>query len=841
MELPWYSQEEGNSGIESFIFQRLSVIFIHCSRHQSLIRSLMTRSPTPDAFRKPSVAAPPVTPPRVATASAGDLDYRPSYKAAALAGLGVFILYVFTLGPSTAMWDTSEYIAAAYIFGIPHPPGNPFFVILGRFFSILPIAPSIAMRVNLLAAICSAVSAAMWFLVTERVLVAWLSERWHRIIGGVLASLIGATSFTVWSQSVVNEKVYTVSLVGVAIIAWLTVKWCDDPDGPKSDKLLILIAYLLGLGYANHMAGFIAAPAVGLAVLLQRPRVLLRWKVLVACAGALVIGMTPFLTQPIRAAYFPAVNEGEPTGCRTEFAWSCTFSKETWTAFKYNFDRGQYSKPPLSERQAPFVKQLEMWWLYFKWQWLRDPYSEAPRMQAMLGAIFFMLGLFGGYVHWKRDRRSFAFFGPLMFTMTVLLIYYLNFKYGASQGGADCDVTIPCEVRDRDYFFLWSFSAWSVWAALGLVFVWESLAALVGSTKVKVGNQLIDLPRQDSWAKTSPVLAIALIPLFANWYSSERAGETDTRDFAHDMLNSVEPYGVLVTVGDNDTFPIWYAQEVEGIRRDVVLVNTSLANTDWYPRQIIRRPIFPYDKEKGPAVYRNQDWPLPTEPPLSLSLDEVDSIPLVQLLDRPMQFSVPGTELVANVAKREFWKSDHLVLQIIKDSYGKRPVYLSRTAGPTPRELGLEEFTLTQGLAEKILYVVPKNPGPDTVRFESAWLDVKRSKVLWDSVYVGKASLIRKNKWIDFSSQGIPYLYVATGLTLGHALQVQGNLQDGRRVLNETATVAEAVKLEKGIGEPGLVQKIRDMAAIESTKTLLTPAETARGPGKAGRGGGDSR
>jgi len=295
----------------------------------------------------------------MANATTTELDYRPSYLAAFVVSIVTLLLYLLTLAPSTAMWDTSEYIAAAYTLGIPHPPGNPLFVILGRVFSILPIAATIAVRINILAAICSAVSAGMWFLITERVLVSWFPQRWQRILGGALGALIGATAFTVWNQSVVNEKVYTVSLVGIAVIAWLTVRWSDEPDGRRADRTLVLIAYLLGLGYANHMAGMLPAPAVGLAVLIVRPRTILRWKLLLACGAALLFGLTPFATQPIRAAYFPPINEGEPTACRTEINMSCTFSKGTYTAFMYNFNRGQYGKPELSERQAPFSAA---WW-----------------------------------------------------------------------------------------------------------------------------------------------------------------------------------------------------------------------------------------------------------------------------------------------------------------------------------------------------------------------------------------------------------------------------------------------------------------------------------------------
>src|SRR5258708_11491889 len=213
---------------------------------------------------------------------ARELDYRPSYIAAAIVSLAVLVLYLLTLAPNTAMWDTSEYIAAAYPLGLPHPPGNPLFVLIGRVFSIIPIAGSIATRVNILAALCSAVSAGMWFLITERVLVGWFPERWQRIVVGALAALIRATAFTVWHQSVLNEKVYTVSLVGLAVISWLMIRWSDEPDGRYADRTLVLVAYLLGLGYANHMAGMLARPAATPAVIVRPPHTLLRSKLILS-------------------------------------------------------------------------------------------------------------------------------------------------------------------------------------------------------------------------------------------------------------------------------------------------------------------------------------------------------------------------------------------------------------------------------------------------------------------------------------------------------------------------------------------------------------------------------
>ena len=753
-----------------------------------------------------------------------DLDYKPSYLAAGLAALAVFVLYLITLAPSTAMWDASEYIAAAYVLGIPHPPGNPFFVLIGNVFAHLPIpGVSVAVKLNMLAALSSAIAAGAWFLITERVLVSWLPQKWMRIAGASVATLIGATAFTVWNQSVVNEKVYTVSLAIFAIVAWLTVTWCDEPEGRRGDRLLILIAFLLGLGYANHPAGMLPAPAVGLAILFRAPKTLLKWKLIIACVAAVILGLSPFATQPIRAAHFPAINEGEPTACAEKIAVSCTFSGVTWDRFMYNFDRGQYGKPKLTERQAPITAQAGMWWLYFKWQWLRDAHQENPGKQNALAIVFLGLGLIGGWVHWKKDQRSFLFFGPLIGTLTIGLIIYLNFKYGYSQDPELGD-SVNREVRDRDYFYLWSFSAWSVWAGLGLIYLWETVAGFMGSETIELGKQRFSSPTQRAWRVSAPVLGLALIPMLGNWNQASRAGQRDTRDFAYDLLNSVEPYGILVTVGDNDTFPLWYAQEVEGIRKDVLIANTSLMNTDWYTRQMIRRPIYEYDAAAGPATYRNGTWVKPTTKPLNLTLAQADSVPLYQQIDSAVVFTTGTIRAIIdprNLTQGVLERADILTLMMVRDNWGKRPMYFSRTAGMYPTQLGLGEYTLTQGLARKLL-PVPPTISRDTVKVEGEGaIDVNRSVELWNKVFMGQKSIIARGDWVDKPSAGIPALYVSVGIYLSDALRSGGRLAEAAQVSETAKKIAMASRTLNWFGgEAGILgTQAPPGAALPSTDT----------------------
>jgi hypothetical protein len=367
--------------------------------------------------------------------------------------------------------------------------------------------------------------------------------------------------------------------------------------------------------------------------------------------------------------------------------------------------------------------------------------------------------------------------------------------------------------------------------------VWESIAALFGSDRVRLGRDYVDLPRERSWLLASPTLALALIPLVGNWKQASRANQKDTAAFAKDLLNSVEPYGILVTVGDNDTFPLWYAQEVEGVRKDVIVANTSLLNTDWYTRQLVRRPVYEYDAAKGPAIYRNQQWPKPKGPPIHMSMQELDAIPLGVSLGQANTFQkVVGTDTIrATIQQPELYRADLLVLYMIRDAYPDRPVFFSRTAGSYGQELGLQNNLLSQGLARKLLPTPPK-PGRDTLAVPGeGFVDLQRSVALWNTVFEGPKAIIQRGDWVDMPSRGIPDLYTITGIELADALQRTGRPQVAQQIMGTTQQVARAMR---STADFGLDRPFQQVNPAESPLPNLippsTPADSAAIPGAKG-------
>src|SRR2546429_4140939 len=329
------------------------------------------------------------SPSRALPADFTEVD-RPPYLMAACVSLGALILYILTLAPTTQFWDTSEYIAAAYSLGIPHPPGNPLFTLIAHVWGLLPLAAGYAMRINLLAAVTSAVAAGCWFLVGERWMRTWVPAVWPRRLAALAGAICSATAFTVWNQSVVNEKGYTLSLLSVALVLWLIVRWDDQPPGEAHDHHPLLIVDLLALTPTNHMMGVLVGPVVVILLLPplkgQRPpddasrreewsqwflfcsvygmivatglenamplkaagvlflaalaNAVFRarnWDFALAVLGVAVVGLSVYLFLPIRSAHFPPINEGEPTS-----------GQALWDVLT----RQQYGKPPVSQRQG---------------------------------------------------------------------------------------------------------------------------------------------------------------------------------------------------------------------------------------------------------------------------------------------------------------------------------------------------------------------------------------------------------------------------------------------------------------------------------------------------------
>ncbi|MDT8370017.1 MAG: DUF2723 domain-containing protein [Longimicrobiales bacterium] len=738
-------------------------------------------------------------------------ERRPPYLWATTAGALIFALYAATLSRTTAFWDTSEYIATAWIMGIPHPPGNPLFVVLARAWTILlePTGLSVAIRVNLFSAFMSAAAHAFWFLVFHHILRFFSEDRRFRLIGTFISVLVSATAFSVWNQSNVNEKVYTVSLFTIALLTWLIFRWQERIGKGKDDNFLVLIVFVLALSVGNHLMAFLAAPAIGIFILLSNPKSLFNWRLYPSALVAVLLGLSIHLFLPIRAELDPIINEGAPE-CATltgAIVSTATYGQAGCAALSSSINREQYKSPGQAgpgltgERQAPPGAQYLNFLQYFDWQWsrsLQGTDTVFPPMRLLFTMLFTGLGVWGAMEHHRRDARSFWYMATLFGTLSIGLVWYLNFKYGYTMPIPIEDRALR-EVRERDYFFIVSFSLWGLWAGLGISAIWQTLSQRAGTL-----------------LRASPILLIAFMPMTLNASWATRHQDYAARDWAYNLLQSVEPYGVLFTNGDNDTFPLWYLQEVEEIRQDVTVIVISYLNTNWYAKQLrdLTRPCPPGVSaadtptriicqrpwtSDGRAVYTadpstvTEGTPLvltaPIEPPkrsVLADLDDatIDSIATQFFSAGPQAVRVPLGPVEATIPAGTMIQPWHrLALSVIANAIGDRPIYFASSGG-TSTNLGLDRFVVRQGLAFKLY---SGDPAADTTgRFEpmppesgltvvtGEWVDMQRTARLMDDVFMHRGGIPEWDHWPDHSTVGIPNYY-----SWGYLALVQAALNRG--------------------------------------------------------------
>jgi hypothetical protein len=260
------------------------------------------------------------------------------------------------------------------------------------------------------------------------------------------------------------------------------------------------------------------------------------------------------------------------------------------------------------------------------------------------GLLPIALGLMGAYWQARRGGISFLYTACFVGLTTAGMILFLNFS--------------DKEVRERDYFFQSGYHAYSVWIGMGIswliTWVRESFAA--GPTR--------------RWATigTAALLAAQPFLLLKNlWFTHDRRGNYVARDYAHNMLAPLAPNAFMFTNGDNDTFPLWYMQEVEGFRKDVRVVNLSLLNTDWYIRQL--RDL---------------------EPRVPIALDD-ESVKIL------------GAGAVRDTAGNIVYTSEYMVHHIIDQNRTpqgwKRPPYFAVTV---PEHMGMDRYFTLEGLVYRV-------------------------------------------------------------------------------------------------------------------------------------------
>ena len=329
-------------------------------------------------------------------------------------------------------------------------------------------------------------------------------------------------------------------------------------------------------------------------------------------------------------------------------------------------------------------------------------------------ALPFILGLLGMFVHFKRNKPD-AWIVLSFFLLTGLaIVVYLN--------------QTPYQPRERDYAYAGSFYAFAIWIGFGVLFLYDFLSKKAATMGLAIGS-------------TALCMVVPVIMAKEGWNDHDRSLRTMSRDCAINYLQSCAPNAILFTNGDNDTFPLWYAQEVEGIRTDVRVCNLSLLQTDWYIKQMRRaaydsKPVpFTIPEEKLEAskleylVINSQNTkPMNLKDALEQAIsddpnskydnggDLIDVIPTKKFyinVDslKVMKNKVIGVKDTARLAKRVSWdmggrsyitKNDLMVLDLIANTKWDRPIYFAVTTGDEAY-VGLKKYFQLEGLAYRFV------------------------------------------------------------------------------------------------------------------------------------------
>ncbi len=660
-------------------------------------------------------------------------------------------LYTKTMAPGLTFWDCGEFITCSYILGVPHPPGSPLYILLGRIFTLLPFA-DIAWRVVLMSVLASALS--VWCAYLSTVVLARRAlggaslqpfddgREVSVVLGAALSALVLACSYTMWFNAT-EAEVYGYSIFFVCLGVWLVLYWEGTQHGASNDKWLFLIAYVFGLGGGLHLLCLLIIPSIlilawfadaklrppivlilalgvwgFMSLLLLGPGTATNLSILVALAALLYylyrhdrrscwllvgfavlfgLGYSTYGALYIRSGLEPAVDQNNP---------------ETWAAFVKFLNREQYGSESqlLGMLQAKATRTYQFWHLQMKYFFQQFPFpllertvefrraTENAKDVVSVSLIPYLLGLGGLLWHGRRDWKRFLAVFSMFLIMGFGLSLYLNMK--------------DPQPRERHYVFGGMYYAFALWIGLGWVGIVENLRR-----RFALRGALL-------WTLACCGLALPVGIVAKLYHVEDRTGDYVAHDYAYNILQSCDPNGLLFTNGDNDTFPLWYLQEVEGVRRDVRVINLSLLNTNWYIKQL---------RDREPKV------------PIRLDDTYIDSVltdtQLVDLYRRAwrepvisqVKKALSDAGFEADVKPPPGYEvlrvQDLMIIGLLLWNDWQRPIYFAITVAGSSR-LGLDPYLRMQGMALKL--VKERDQGPDGEALEHNLFEVYRFRNLTD-------------------------------------------------------------------------------------------------------------
>lgn len=668
-------------------------------------------------------------------------------------------VYLYTVAPTLSLWDCGEFIASAYTLAVPHPPGTPLYIILGRTWllvfgivsAILPISKEVAWHMNLLGLTFSVITIVLLYKMLLKIF------RMHqkgnnelRLIIIAFATCLGIGFFYTFWQNAVETEVYAAATFVFVLVNYLTILWYESvKKGSPKNKYLLLIFYIIFLSSGIHLTPFLIfipvytfifiverrylkdllllllgvfqiaffaltflLPAaffkptlvlLGLILLLaiilvlKNPVKYTNWRFFWAGIFLIIMGISTELYLPIRSSKLtelykdketikkylareniaPRINECNPG---EDFSVGAMFDYDS--AYNSVLHRGQYGPQRLIPRKTQDTTgfnliQGSFWQFahfvrYLSWQPAPEGTNKVFRSAVL--AFFYLFGLWGMVEMYKREKKIFLLTILIMFMLSLAIVGYLNLKFSPSDSDPEHQ---PREVRERDYFFHTSHVYFGILIGFGFLGFADFLKKQTRNKKLIIIGGL------------SGILVFSTIPLFANIHVNNRHGVFTPKDYGYNLLASCDDGAILFTNGDNDTFPLWFAQEVLGIKRNVIIANLSLINTDWYIKQLKYWGV--------PIVFTDRQ------------IETCDWWPRMRS-DRKIIYvkDIMIRHIIATNAGIKLNNEDYFLLtqkefasRYLKGYKGKLPIYFSSTVSPENFE-GFAPYLKLEGLVYRL-------------------------------------------------------------------------------------------------------------------------------------------